>query len=119
MRDTSPGNPGQNEEPDPIRMNAGEASAVDLEINNILGKGVIRLAIPKGGQMLSNIFVRSETTWGFRPIMYLMELNQFLPYQHFKMEDLKGIKSILKQRDFLCKLDPMDAYYTVQNLGNM
>ena len=105
--------PIQQREPHSIKMTVEETSTVDLEVNSMLGKGAIRLAIPKEDQILSNIFLRPKTTGGDRPILNLKELNQFVPYQHFKMEGLKDLKTMVQQGDLFCKIDLKDAYYTV------
>ena len=63
--------------------------------------------------MLSNMFVRPKNTGGFRPIINLKELNQFIPYHHFKMEGLKDVKFLLRKRDWMCKIDLKDAYFSV------
>ena len=39
-------------------------------------------------KFLSNIFLVGERDGGNRPVVNLRYLNQFIPYQHFKMEGL-------------------------------
>ena len=36
-----------------------------------------------------------------------------MPYQYFKMEDLQLIKDLLREGDYMCKIDLRDAYYTI------
>ena len=80
----------------------------------MLEKGAIRVAIPKPDQFLSNIFVTPKgDTDQFRPIINLKHLNKYVPYLHFKMEGLKDLKNILKEGDWMCKLDLKDAYFSV------
>ena len=50
--------PVQLKEPHQIQMNNLESEATDLEVDSMLKKGAIRIAIPK--QILSNIFVRPK-----------------------------------------------------------
>ena len=40
-------------------------------------------------------------------------LNKFVDYIPFRMEDISLLKSVLKQEDFMTKLDLRDAYLTV------
>ena len=94
-------------------MNAIEEKAMDLEVQSMLRKGAIRVAIPKPDQFLSNIFVVPKSDNKYRPIINLKKLNNFVPYAHFKMEGLKDVKNILKEGDWMCKLDLRDAYFSV------
>ena len=43
----------------------------------------------------------------------LKSLNQFLKYQHFKMEGIHMLRDLFKKGDFLVKLDLKDAYLTI------
>ena len=43
----------------------------------------------------------------------LKNLNSFIPYQHFKMEGLHLMKGLLQERDYICKIDLRDAYFTI------
>ena len=51
--------------------------------------------------------------WGNRPVISLKNLNAFIPYLHFKMEDLHLLKDMLKEKDYMCKKDLKDAYFCV------
>lgn len=50
---------------------------------------------------------------GYRPIMKLSALNNFVRYDHFEMENLETVKSVVRAGDWLMKLDLKDAYLTV------
>ena len=105
--------PVQLKESHQIQMKILESETTDLEVDNMLKKGAIRIAIPKPEQILSNIFVRPKKWGKFRPIINLKQMNYFIPYHHFKMEGLKDVKNILRKGDFLCKLDLKDAYFSI------
>ena len=51
--------------------------------------------------------------WGKSPLYKLKSSNKFIPCKHFKMEDLHCLKYLLKENDFLCKIDLKDAYFLV------
>ena len=51
--------------------------------------------------------------WGRSPLYELKSSNKFIPCKHFKMEDLHCLKYLLKENDFLCKIDLKDAYFLV------
>ena len=102
-----------NKVPQAIRFSKIEEQLVDLEVASMLRKGAMRIVIPKENQLLSNIFIRPKKDGEFRPIINLKRLNQFVPYQHFKMEGLRAVKNILSDGDLMCKLDLKDASFTV------
>ena len=62
---------------------------------------------------ISSIFTISKKSGGFRPVVNLKALNKFVVYNHFKMEGLPTLKSIVRANDWLAKLDLSDAYLTV------
>ena len=50
---------------------------------------------------------------GYQPVINLKHLNQFIPYQHFKIESFHCLEKIFKNRDYMCKLHLRDAYFSV------
>ncbi len=48
-----------------------------------------------------------------RLVVNLKPLNQFLVYEHFKMEGIHMLKDLLRKGDYLIKIDLKDAYLTV------
>ena len=50
---------------------------------------------------------------GYRPVINLKHLNQFITYQHFKMESFHCLENIFKNGDYMCKLHLRDAYFSV------
>ena len=96
-----------------INMSAEERVAVDQEIESMLKKGAISKANSERGQVLSSIFLREKKDGSSRPILNLRKLNDHIPYIHFKMETLKNVKDMLRQGDFMVKIDLKDAYFTL------
>ena len=81
------GRPHQVREPHQIQMSELEQNVVDQEIVSMIQKGVIQEVNPVEGQFLSTIFVRPKKEKNrYRPIINLKNLNQHIPYLHFKME---------------------------------
>lgn len=62
---------------------------------------------------VSNVFLVPKKDGGWRPIINLKSLNNFVASEHFKMEDIRVIKDILQPKDYLAKLDLKDAYFAV------
>ena len=50
---------------------------------------------------------------GFRPIVNLKPINKFIKYEHFKMENLQAVRFLLREGDWMVKVDLKDAYLTV------
>ena len=50
---------------------------------------------------------------GWRPIINLKRLNQFLFTTHFKMESILSLRDVLKKDNYMIKVDLKDAYITV------
>ena len=61
----------------------------------------------------SNIFLIPKSGGRFRLILNLKALNNFVAYEHFKMEDIRCVRDLLSKGDHLCKLDLRDAYLSI------
>ena len=96
-----------------IKMSSAEKQLVDSEIEEMLKKGAILKVDPVNGQFLSNLFLVDKKDGRHRPVINLKKLNKFIPYRHFKMEGLHSLKQVLREGDFMCKLDLKDAYFCV------
>ena len=88
---------------------------IDLEIKQMLDKKAIHVVPP--GQLhqgfVSSIFLVPKKGGGQRPVVNLRPLNQFIPYEHFKMEGIHMLRDLLRKGDFMVKIDLKDAYFTV------
>lgn len=65
------------------------------------------------GGFISTIFLVPKKGWGHRPIINLKKLNEFVEHHHFKMEGIHMLKDLLKQGDFMAKIDLKDACFAV------
>ena len=55
----------------------------------------------------------SEMVRGWRPVIDLSRLNQFVLCPHFKMETLNSIRQALQKGDWVTSLDLKDAYFHI------
>ena len=79
----------------------------------LISKGTItQIPLSKDGYY-SRIFLVPKKGGGMRPVIDLSSLNNFVESQHFQMENLSSIKTLLKQGDFMTKLNLKDAYLTI------
>ena len=72
---------------------------INQEVQEMLQKGAIQKEEKCQGQFLSSLFVIAKKDSGFRPVINLKALNQYIPY--------------LQKGDYMCKLDLKDAYFSV------
>ena len=88
---------------------------IDLEIQQMLEKGAIHV-VPLGELhqgFVSSIFLVPKKGGGQSPVVNLRPLNQFIPYEYFKMEGIHMLRDLLRKGDFMVKIDLKDAYFTV------
>lgn len=94
-----------------------EAALIDLEVQALHQKNAISRVSNQNScrtnQFVSPLFTVPKKGGGHRPVINLKMLNQFIEYQHFKMEGIPMLKDLLKPGDFLTKIDLKDAYLTV------
>lgn len=85
----------------------------DNEVRDLLEKGAVVEVDVNSPGFVSPIFAITKQSGGFRPIFNLKCLNQWITYEHFKMEGVKTIKELVEQDDWMVRLDLKDAYLTV------
>ena len=55
----------------------------------------------------------SKKNGGHGPVINLKSLNNFLPYQYFKMEAVHLVKDLLQQNDYMSKTNLKDVYFCI------
>ena len=59
------------------------------------------------------MFIVPKKGGKWRPVLNLQSLNQYVSRAHFKLEDIRSLKDILRPGDFMAKLDLKEAYFSV------
>ena len=96
------------------RLTQVEQKVLDQEIQELLGKQAVhQISASDTAGFTSSLFVVPKKDGGNRPVVNLKPLNQFLVYEHFKMEGIHMLRDLLRQGDYLVKIDLKDAYLTV------
>ena len=90
-------------------MGQEQADLIQVEIENMFKKEAIQKTEHQAGEFLRKAFLVGKRYGGNRPVVNLRYLNQFIPYQHFKMEGLFCLCELLQEGDYMCKLDIKDA----------
>ena len=62
---------------------------------------------------MSNIFTREKSDGSLRIILDLTELNEFITYTHFKMDNLQTAINLLSPDCYMASIDWKDAYYSI------
>lgn len=84
-----------------------------IAIDKLLDSEAIEESVASEGQFLSPIFLVPKPDGSYRFILNLKDLNVFIHKDHFKMEDLRTALNILKEGDFMCRLDLKEAYLMI------
>ena len=72
----------------------------------MLKKGAIEVSgSHTPGKFVSNVFTIPKKSGRNRPVIDMRALNEFVEYIPFRMEDISLLKSALKHRDFMTKLN--------------
>ena len=82
-------------------------------LSELQNKGAITTGDFVWGQFTSDIFLIEKPNGKNRLIINLKKLNEFLSPPHFKLEDSRTVKKLLKQDCFMSSLDLQDTYYLI------
>lgn len=108
---SSPTQPLQRTHP---RLTQAEQKVLDQEVQELLDKQAVhQVSASDTAGFISSLFVVPKKDGGNRPVVNLKPLNQFLVYEHFKMEGIHMLRDLLRQGDYLVKIDLKDAYLSV------
>jgi hypothetical protein len=82
-------------------------------IQLMLKQGAISKCSPVKNQFISRFFLTAKKNGNKRFILNLKSLNQFMTLPHFKMEDIKTVKSLMFQNCYMTTIDLKDAYFLI------
>jgi len=94
-------------------MDREQEKALDQEIADLVAKKAIEEVNPQKIHFISPMFVVPKKGGRWRPVLNLKSLNQYVRKTHFKMEDIRNLKDILQENDFMAKLDLWEAYFSI------
>ena len=100
-------------QPPPIQLSKENHAMVSQEVQELLIKGAIVGTTPSPASFISQIFLIEKKGGGYRPVINLKCLNQFVRVEHFKMEGLHLLPDLIQQGDWMMKLDLKDAYLQI------
>lgn len=91
--------PRLNHSPHVPKFSEQDENLIDLEIRSLLCKRAI-VRVSAYPFPISKPPFHSPQDGGFRPVINLRALNQFLVYEHFKMEGIHSIWNLISQKQF-------------------
>ena len=87
--------------------------ALAEEISSLVEKGAVAPIKKHQVRLTSPLFVVPKSGGGWRPIIDLRQLNQYIDSPRFKMEGLHMLPSLLQQETYMAKINLKDTYLTV------
>lgn len=105
--------PRQNKPIYPYARSADEREAIQKELDKLWAKDVIEKTVHEEVEFISNIFTRPKKSGGIRIILNLSELNEYMQYQHFKMDNFQTAAQLITPNCYMASIDLRDAYYSV------
>ncbi|XP_078616244.1 uncharacterized protein LOC144884664 [Branchiostoma floridae x Branchiostoma japonicum] len=107
------GRPIQRVAPREQNRSTEETDLISKEIQSLLQKGAITEVLPTPGEFVASLFLVPKKSGGWRPVVNLKPLNQYVLAPHFKMEGLQDLKSLIRPGDWMASLDIQDAYFHI------
>ena len=106
--------PHQQSVPQPPQFSAEQTQLISTEITELLQKNAIEEVTPLLQPVFYlNLFLVPKKDGGQRPVINLKALNRFVQKEHFKMEGIHTVKDLLRQGDWLAKVDLKDAFFSI------
>ena len=100
------------------RAGSPRAQALRQEVEAMLAKGALEIARDPGPGFYSRLFLVEKATGGWRPVIDLSHLNDFVQLTPFKMETVASVLLSVREGDFLASLDLKDAYFQIPIHGS-
>ena len=91
------------------RAGSPRAQALRQEVEAMLAKGALEIARDPGHGFYSRLFLVEKTSGGWRPVIDLSHLNEFVQLTRFKMETVASVLLSVREGDFLASLDLKDV----------
>ena len=94
------------------------AQALRQEVEAMLAKGALEIARDPVPGFYSRLFLVEKATGGWRPVIDLSHLNDFVCLTSFKMETVASVLLSVREGDFLTSLGLKDAYFQIPIHGS-
>ena len=99
-------------QPKTLVQNQQETKIIQEEIDTLLEKEAIEPIPYNQAKFVSNFFLVKKKSGGFRPVINLRNLNQFIHTEHFTMETITNLRTMLSKDDWIMTADISDVHLT-------
>ena len=106
--------PVQKQYPFTPKYSKHQTHQIDIEVRKLLVKGAIVETEETQDQFVGHLFLTPKKDGSMRPVFNLKKLNEYVRYEHFKMEGVAAVVDLLQPGDYLAKIDLKDAYFAVR-----
>ena len=98
------------------QCNVSEETKLQMHerITSMLNTQIIIRTIHEQGEFLSPIFPVPKPDGNIRIILNLKDLNEYVEYHHFKMDNIKAVLANVTKGCYMASLDLKDAYHSVK-----
>ena len=79
----------------------------------MMAKGVLEIVSDPGPGFYSRLFLIEKSSGGWRPIIDLSPLNEFIHQTPFRMETPNSVLLVVRKNDFLASIHLKDAYFQI------
>ena len=95
------------------RAGSPRAQALWQEVEAMLAKGALEITRDPGPGFYSRLFLVEKASGGWRPVIDLSHLNEFVQLTPFKMKTVASVLLYVREGNFLASLDLKDAYFQI------
>ena len=95
------------------RAGSPRAQALRQEVEGMLAKGALEITRDPSPGFYSRLFLVEKASGGWRPVIDLSHLNEFVQLTRFKLETVASGLLSVREGDFLASLDLKDAYFQI------
>ena len=79
----------------------------------MLSKDALEIVLDMGPGFYSRLFLVEKVTEGWRPVIDLSHLNEFVLQTPFRMKTVASVLLSVRERDFLASIDLKDEYFQI------
>ena len=97
----------------PSIRRSGTLPLLKEEIGSMVEKGAIEIVKSRDPGFYSRVFLVPKKQGGWRPVINLAPLNDYLQITKFKMETTASVIRSVRQGDFMVSIDLKDAYFQI------
>ena len=95
------------------RPGSEQAHSLLMEIDTMVTKGVLEIVPDPDPGFYSRLFLVEKASGGWRPVIDLSPLNEFVQQTPFKMETPNSVLLTVRKNDFLASIDLRNAYFQI------